>query len=98
MQNGARFEDQRRSSNQEENNDGCRRHHRRHGVHGDAQRTMVGVRHQGVNVRDLDYRDQREQGEADHRRHREPSRRGAPGFSPVWPCQQHFSLTARDKT
>lgn len=46
-------------------------------MHHDAQWAVIGVAVEGMGVRHLDYRQQRQQNQADNRRHRETSRLGA---------------------
>ena len=43
----------------------------RHGVHHDAERTMVGIGAEGMDVRHLNYGEQGQQDKANHRGHRE---------------------------
>jgi hypothetical protein len=60
-------------SNLHQDNDRRSDGHRGHGVHDDAQRAMVRITFQGMNVGDLDNRNQCQQEEAHDRCYRERS-------------------------
>ena len=53
---------------------------------------MVGIGSKGMDVRNLNDREQRQQDETNHRGHRERSRRAATAIMPffVKSCQKHF--------
>jgi hypothetical protein len=96
----ARFKDRGGRSYLDEDDDGSSDCDRSHCVHDDAQRAMVGVAFEGMNVRDLDYGQQRQQDKAHHGGRRECSPRGRAVSVPS--CyksrQKHFPLTLRIHT
>ena len=90
--NRARFQDGNRSPNGDQDDDGCRNCHRCNRMDGDAQRAVVCIAVQGVDVRHLDNCQQSQQNEAHDRGDYETSR--SPASSPLFcACGQHHPLT-----
>ena len=88
----ARFQDRNRGPDLDKNDDGGGHCDRGSGMHCDAQRTMVRVGLQRMDVGHLDDREEGQQDKANHRRRHECS------WSPAVPllyalCQQHDPLT-----
>jgi len=63
--NGARFNQRRGGAEADQDNHGREDRNRRGGVHGDAQRTMVGIAIERMHVRHLDHGQQRQQGQTE---------------------------------
>ncbi len=74
-----RFQNGRRRSNLNKNNDGRGDRNRSHRVQHNAQRAMVGIAFQRMDVGYLDDRQQRQQNQAHNRGHRKASRLGPAG-------------------
>jgi hypothetical protein len=72
----ARFENRYGGPNLDKNDGRRANGDRSNGVQHDAQRTVVGIGFQGMYMRYLDDRQQRQQNEAHHRRYRKGSRPG----------------------
>jgi hypothetical protein len=71
---GSRIENRNRCSDLHQDDNRCRHLYRSHGVHHDAQRTVVGIIVERVHVRYLDHGQQRQQSHAHDGRDRDASR------------------------
>src|SRR3954462_12002617 len=87
----ARFQAQRRSPDLDEEDHRYRHNDRRHGVHRNTQWAMVGVGFQGMDVRNLENRKQRQQDQAHHHRHREGPPPAEVSIAFWASGQQHYS-------